>query len=688
LQNRSLYIASLEANSGSFSICLGMMELLKQNYAKVAFFKPVIDAFDSDIETMIERYGLQQTTAQSYGLKKEEFLNSYLHNPSQTYEVLQQKYEALKQTSDFVLVLGVSKDFLSKSIEYDINYRFAKNFGAPFIAVLNATAKSKSETINDLHFQIQEIRNHGCEVFATFVNMVEPYKIEALRQSVGDMQNVHLIARQSKLEQLSVSQVKEALAAKQLYGKTRSLKKLIVKATLAAAATQEVLRNVTDGEFVVTHVSRIDIVLALVAAAYSKSAPIVSGVLLVGENEIAPSVDALIKGYDDLMIPILQVGGEIYENIYKIKTLKPVIGAKNKDKIETAIGVFFESIDPLLMQKRLLDAKSDVVTPLMFSYALMQEAKRLNKTVVLPESTDERILQAASIVRQKEIANVTLIGDAKEISHKASILGVELNGVTIINPHSFEDIEVLANNLYKKRAHKGLSFSQALELLLTNPVFFATSLVDLGYADAMVSGAVNSTADTIRPALQLIKTKEGTSVVSSVFFICLDTKVLVYGDCAINKDPSAQELADIAISSAQTAMKFGIEPKIAMLSYSSGDSGSGAVVEKVKQATQIVKQTQADLQIEGPIQYDAAIDPDVAKKKLPHSKVAGHANVFIFPDLNSGNNTYKAVQRSTGALAIGPVLQGLNKPVNDLSRGCSVDDIVNTVAITAIQAGE
>jgi phosphate acetyltransferase len=688
LQNRSLYIASLEANSGSFSICLGMMELLKQNYAKVAFFKPVIDAFDSDIETMIERYALEQTLPQSYGMKKEEFLNSYSKTPNETYEILLQKYEALKQKSDFVLILGVSKDFLSKSIEYDINYRFAKNFAAPFVAVLNATAKSKSETINDLHFQIQEIQNHGCEVFATFVNMVEPYKIEPLRQSIDDIANVHLIARQSKLEQLSVSQIKEALGAKQPYGKTRSLKKLITKTSIAAQSTDALLENTENGEFIVTHVSRIDIVLALIAAAYSKNASSVSGILLVGEEDIAQSMDALIKGYDDLMIPILQVAGEIYEIIYKIKALKPVIGAKNKDKIETAIGVFFDSIDPLMMQKRLLDAKSDVVTPLMFSYGLMQNAKRLNKTVVLPESDDERILQAASIVRQKEIANVILIGEAKEILHKGSILGVELEGIKIINPNEFEDIEVLANNLYKKRAHKGLSFTQALDLVVTNSVFFATSLVDLGYADAMVSGAVNSTADTIRPALQLIKTKEGTSVVSSVFFICLDTKVLVYGDCAINKDPSAQELADIAISSAQTAAKFGIEPKIAMLSYSSGDSGSGAVVEKVKQATQIVKQTQPDLQIEGPIQYDAAIDADVAKKKLPHSKVAGHANVFVFPDLNSGNNTYKAVQRSTGALAIGPVLQGLNKPVNDLSRGCSVEDIVNTVAITAIQAGE
>ena len=213
-------------------------------------------------------------------------------------------------------------------------------------------------------------------------------------------------------------------------------------------------------------------------------------------------------------------------------------------------------------------------------------------------------------------------------------------------------------------------------------------MVECGYADGMVSGAIHSTADTIRPALQIIKTKEGVSIVSSVFFMCFETKVLVYGDCAINEDPNAQELADIAIASADTAKTFGITPKVAMLSYSTGESGHGADVDKVRAATAIVKEKRPDLLVEGPIQYDAAINKEVARIKLPNSKVAGEATVFIFPDLNTGNNTYKAVQRSSGAIAIGPVIQGLKKPVNDLSRGCLVEDIVNTVAITAIQAAE
>jgi len=324
----------------------------------------------------------------------------------------------------------------------------------------------------------------------------------------------------------------------------------------------------------------------------------------------------------------------------------------------------------------------------MFSYQILSWAKKLQKRVILPESDDERILRAASQITDKKIAKIVLVGQPKEILHRASNLGISLEGVEIIEPKSYKNLSVVAKNIYEKRKQKGLSYEQALELAQTNYTFFATSMVDLGLVDAMVSGAVNSTADTIRPALQIIKTKKDVQIVSSVFFICLDTKVLVYGDCAINRNPNAKELADIAISSAQTAKRFGIEPKVAMLSYSSGDSGSGEMIEKVKEATEIVKAKAPQLQVEGPIQYDAAIDVEVAKKKLPHSKVAGHATVFIFPDLNSGNNTYKAVQRSTGALAIGPVLQGLNKPVNDLSRGCSVSDIVNTIAITAIQAGE
>ena len=314
-------------------------------------------------------------------------------------------------------------------------------------------------------------------------------------------------------------------------------------------------------------------------------------------------------------------------------------------------------------------------------------AKNAKKTIVLPESEDDRILRATEIILRRHLAKIILLGDSETIKQRSLQLGLDISQATIINPLESEKLQQYSEIFYESRKAKGLSL-QAAKDALNHKTYFATMMVHTGEADAMVSGASHTTADTIRPALQIIKTHPDVSIVSSLFFMCLDTQVLVYADCAVNQDPTAEELAQIAISTAKTASQFAIEPKIAMLSYSTGDSGSGDDVDKVKKATEIIKKQYPSLLIDGPIQYDAAIDKGVAKAKLPNSKVAGEANIFIFPDLNTGNNTYKAVQRSTGAIAIGPILQGLNKPVNDLSRGCSVADIVNTVAITAIQAGQ
>ena len=283
------------------------------------------------------------------------------------------------------------------------------------------------------------------------------------------------------------------------------------------------------------------------------------------------------------------------------------------------------------------------------------------------------------------ICDITLLGNHDEIRRKINALGLSLGDVKIIDPASSDLRKQFADAYFEARKHKGISPDMAFDTM-SDVSYFGTMMVQLGYADGMVSGSVHTTAHTIRPALEFVKTRPGISIVSSVFFMCLADQVLVYGDCAINPEPTAEQLADIAVSSAETARAFGIEPRIAMLSYSTGESGKGPEVDKLRTATKIAREHRPDLMIEGPIQYDAAVDSDVAKVKLPKSEVAGHATVFIFPDLNAGNNAYKAVQRSANALAIGPVLQGLNKPVNDLSRGATVPDIVNTIAITAIQA--
>jgi phosphate acetyltransferase len=329
--------------------------------------------------------------------------------------------------------------------------------------------------------------------------------------------------------------------------------------------------------------------------------------------------------------------------------------------------------------------RSSRVTPLMFQHELLSRARSVRRHIVLPEGTEERVLRAAEIVRLRDVVDLTLLGNPGEVGEKIAALGLSLGGVRVVDPLASEWREDFGRTYFELRKHKGVSPQMAHDAM-GDVSYFGTMMVHRGLADGMVSGAVHTTQHTIRPALEFVRTRPGVSIVSSVFFMCLPDRVLVYGDCAINPDPNAEQLAHIAVSSADTARSFGVEPRVAMLSYSTGESGKGADVDKVKEATRIARQLRPDLKLEGPIQYDAAIDPDVARVKLPKSEVAGRATVFIFPDLNAGNNAYKAVQRAADAVAIGPVLQGLNKPVNDLSRGCTVTDIVNTIVITAIQA--
>jgi phosphate acetyltransferase len=387
------------------------------------------------------------------------------------------------------------------------------------------------------------------------------------------------------------------------------------------------------------------------------------------------------------VVPIISVQEGTFSVANRIGMIKSQIYAGNTQKITTSINDFENFVKVEALIERLITFKSKGVTPRMFQYNLLKKAKSNQKHIVLPEGLDERILIATKRLKDLNLVKITLLGDKKQIEEKIAMLnlGLDLEGINVINPVESENFELYANTLYELRKHKNVNLAMARDLM-EDVSYFGTMMVYQGHADGMVSGAIHTTQHTIRPALQLIKTKPEASIVSSVFFMCLEDRVSVYGDCAINPNPTAEQLAEIAISSAESSLAFDITPKIAMLSYSSGTSGVGEDVERVRQATQIIKTKRPDLKVEGPIQYDAAVDLNVGKLKLPHSEVAGRANVFIFPDLNTGNNTYKAVQRETKALAIGPIIQGLNKPVNDLSRGCTVDDIFNTVVVTAIQA--
>lgn len=332
-----------------------------------------------------------------------------------------------------------------------------------------------------------------------------------------------------------------------------------------------------------------------------------------------------------------------------------------------------------------MEQESHVVTPLSFTAGLIERARADRQRIVLPESTDDRVLTAAAELLQRKVADIILLGDASDVARRADELGLDLSKATVISPEDPELLEKYATKFAQLRAKKGLSYEQALEKV-KDISYFGTMMVYMGDADGMVSGAAHTTAHTIVPSFQTIKTKPDVDLVSSCFLMLMEDRVYVYADCAVTPNPTPAELASIAISSAESAQAFGVEPRIAMLSYSTGTSGKGPSVDAVIEATKIAKERRPDLLIEGPIQYDAAVNPAVAQKKMPDSPVAGKATVFVFPDLNAGNIGYKAVQRSSGAVAVGPVLQGLNKPVNDLSRGALVEDIVNTVAITAIQA--
>ena len=458
-----------------------------------------------------------------------------------------------------------------------------------------------------------------------------------------------------------------------------------VQDMMAAGMTAEhVLERLTEGVAVVTPGDRSDVVMAVAGAHAAKGFPSLSAIILNGGLPLHREVARLVTGIG-LRLPIVATELRTFETATAMANTHGRVTAASRRKIDTAIELVqrYVDVDDLIAQ--LAIPIPTVTTPQMFTYQLMERARADRQRIVLPEGDDDRILQAAGRLLLRGVADLTILGEESAVRTRAGELGVDLDGATIINPETSELVEEFAVQYAQLRRHKGVTLEHAREIV-QDVSYFGTMLVHNDIVDGMVSGAAHTTAHTVRPAFEIIKTQPDCCTVSSIFLMCLSDRVLAYGDCAIVPDPTAEELADIAISSARTAAQFGIDPRVAMLSYSTGDSGSGAGVDKVRTATELVRQREPDLLVEGPIQYDAAVDPIVAEAKMPGSLVAGKATVLIFPDLNTGNNTYKAVQRSAGAVAIGPVLQGLNKPVNDLSRGALVDDIVNTVAITAIQA--
>jgi phosphate acetyltransferase len=689
---KSLYIAAQEKNAGTLFVTMGMMEILKRNLHRVAFFRPIIfskDVKDGDISFILDKYNLDIKYEDSYGFDIEYIENMIASKrDNELIDQLILKYKKLENEYDFVLCEGIRSSFLPSAISYDLNMKIAQNFASSYINIISAKDSSAKEVYENILIENDNLALQGCSHFATFINRLDAKKYKTLEKKLKDYEyNTYLLNEIKELDMPTIADVIEGMNALPVLLREQDLTRIIRDVKVAALSIDNFLNHIEEDDLVIVPADRSDIILGLLGTLYSSNYPNISGIIFPFDMRAHKNIQKLIDGLDSFGIPVLAVKTDTYKTAKNLSKVNARLRVTSERKIALALGLFSSSIDIETIEKKISSNASDVMTPMMFEYKLFESARLNKKRIVLPESDDERILRAAEIILRRDVADIILIGKEEELKERYLRIGLDLSKATIIDHNSSKLTKEFVNTFYNMRKSKGITL-EAAEDTMHHVNYFATMMVHLGYADGMVSGAVHSTGETILPALQIIKTIPNVSVVSSVFFMCLKTKVLVYGDCAVNQDPDVETLAQIAISSAKTANSFGIEPKLAMLSYSTGESGTGVDVDKVREATKIVKKKSPELLIEGPIQYDAAINKGVAKTKLPNSKVAGEASVFIFPDLNTGNNTYKAVQRSSEAVAIGPILQGLNKPVNDLSRGCLVADIVNTVAITAIQAGQ
>ena len=694
--SKGIYIATIEPNSGKSVVVLGLMRMLLGKTAKVGYFRPIIEdldtgEMDNHISTVLSHFEIDIDYKKTFAFTRNEILD--LYNKGRSGEAIDEiikKYKHLEEHFDFVLVEGTDFSHENSSIELDLNILISKNLGVPVIIVMQGDKKENKEIVDSVQLAYDTFRA-DVDVISIMANKVEPKEISTLKtllkERIHNNTNINVIPKIHSLSSPTIKEVIKSLDGKVLFGKDM-LNNLIDNFSVGAMQLRNYLTHLKENALVITPGDRADIILGALQANISKNYPKVSGIVLTGGLIPEEPILKLIEGLSSV-VPIISVKEGTYFVTNSIGNIKSRIYAENNEKITTSISTFEKHVNSDTLADHLITFQSDVFTPRMFQYNLLQGALKNKKHIVLPEGYDERVLHAAARLINAQVVDLTLIGEEDKIKERIEKLDIPLdvNNINIVNPINSPHFDDYVNTFYELRKHKNVNLEMARDAM-ADVSYFGTMMIYKGHADGMVSGAVHTTQHTLRPALQFIKTKPGVNIVSSIFFMCLEDRISVFGDCAINPNPNAQELAEIAISSAQTAKDFGIEPKVAMLSYSSGSSGKGADVEKVREATQIVKRESPHLKIEGPIQYDAAVDMRIGKSKLPDSEVAGNASVLIFPDLNTGNNTYKAVQRETGALAIGPVLQGLNKPVNDLSRGCTIDDIYSTVIITAIQAQE
>jgi phosphate acetyltransferase len=684
----SVYIASVEGSTGKSTVALGVLQQLSRRVERVAVFRPIVrpdtatyGGRDYVLDLLTAHDAVQAAYDDCMGVTYDE-----VHaDPDAAMDTIVQRYHEVADGADAVLVVGSDYTDVGSPTEFSYNAKIAANLGTPVLLVLNGFQRAPHDLRAVADMAVGVLReNHG-SLAAVVANRVTPQHLEDTVVALAGVGGpAFALPEEPVLTQPTVADLLPSVNGHLLSGDPALLTREVTGLVVAGMTMPNVLDRLFDGAAVVTAADRPEVVLGVVVAHASLNFPQISAIVLNGGFTLPPQVQRLLDGVG-VTLPIVETTLDTQATSAALTAVRGRLTKDSPRKVDAALSLFERNVDSEALLDQLEVARSSAVTPLMFEHQLIDEAVAQRKHIVMPEGEEERILRAADVLLRRGVADLTLLGNPVVISAKAAALGADVAAARIIDPEHDQLAEQLAAELHRLREHRGVDLDRARELV-RDVSYFGTMMVQLGLADGMVSGAVHTTAHTIRPALEIVKTVPGVSVVSSVFFMCLQNQVLVYGDCAVNPDPTAEQLADIAISSAETALAFGIEPRVAMLSYSTGTSGAGTDVEKVSKATVIVRERAPQLQVEGPIQYDAAIDSAVARTKLPGSPVAGRATVFIFPDLNTGNNTYKAVQRSANAVAVGPVLQGLRKPVNDLSRGATVRDIINTVAITAVQA--
>ncbi|WP_219511017.1 phosphate acetyltransferase [Nonomuraea ceibae] len=673
---RAVYVAAGEAGSNKATVALGLVELLSRQVGAVGVFRPVVRAGREDalVNTVRSRFQL----ALPYGACAGVTYDDVHDDVERAAGEIVARYRALAGRCDAVVVIGTDYTDVGAPTEFGFNARLAADLGTPVINVVSGRGRTAAQIAAAVELSTRELAQHHAHELAVVVTRAAPGT-----PAVGHRTPVFVLPETPSLRAPTVADLLDACDGKLFLGEREGLGREASSLMVGAMSLPGILDRYTEGAAVIIPSDRAAALLpGLIAAHTSPGFPSLSAVVLTGGTDLPGPVDRLLRGMT-IPLPVIAADHDTFETATRLSAVEGRFTPEAIGKIDTALRLFAEHVDGPLLLDRLAIAKTDVVTPLMFEYELLDRARARRRHIVLPEGEEPRILRAADILLRRGVAELTLLGDAERIKVQAGQLGLDLTGARVLSPFDPDLRERFARAYADARAHRGMTVELARDAV-TDVSYFGTLMVHTGMADGMVSGAAHTTAHTIRPAFEILR----LGLVSSVFFMCLADRVLVYGDCAVNPDPSAEQLADIAIASARTAASFGVDPRIAMLSYSTGASGAGADVDKVRAATELVRERRPDLPVEGPIQYDAAVDPAVARAKMPGSRVAGRATVFVVPDLNTGNNLYKAVQRSAGAVAVGPVLQGLRKPVNDLSRGATVADIVTTVAVTAAQVSD